>query len=151
MIDLITLLDRNGEREIYTGRIIHDIYRYLEMFGAPTNMTYWGQLSHYCFHSNNDATTSLEPLIESHRSRKKIICGWCGRVERKSDLLIIRGPKFLPPSIRQNMKQYNELHGKTQLNHQDIGTVNPLISNLASNTAIMPQKTVPWYNPSRGE
>ena len=43
MKDLITFLDNNGKYAVYTGGEIHEIYRYLEMNGAPTTLTTSGQ------------------------------------------------------------------------------------------------------------
>ena len=43
MTDLITFLDNNGKYAVYTGGEIHEIYRYLEMNGAPTTLTTSGQ------------------------------------------------------------------------------------------------------------
>ena len=39
MIDLITFLDTNGKHAVYKGGIIHGLYSYLEMIGAPTTLT----------------------------------------------------------------------------------------------------------------
>ena len=43
--------------------------------------------------------------------RQKSICECCGRIGHKADACIIRGPKFLPPSLRRKMNQFNALHG----------------------------------------
>ena len=113
MTDLITFLDKNGKSNIYEGRDIHVIYRYLEMIGDPTTLTTSGHRSHNfgpSSSSNNDATT-LQPIIAALRMRQKRICECCGIIGQKSDACIIRGPKFLPPSLRRNMNQLNALHG----------------------------------------
>ena len=73
-----------------------------------------GQRSHhfvpsYC--SNNDAAT-LQPVIAALRMRQKMICECCGRIGHKADACIIRGTKFLPPSLRRNMNNSNALHGE---------------------------------------
>ena len=39
MTDLITLLEKNGKYDVYTGGDIHGIYRYIEMIGDPTTLT----------------------------------------------------------------------------------------------------------------
>ena len=44
--------------------------------------------------------------------RQKIVCEFCGRVGKKADDCIICGPKFLPPSLRINMNQFNALPGE---------------------------------------
>ena len=36
--DLITCIDTNGKYAEYDGGDIHGIYRYIEMFGAPTTL-----------------------------------------------------------------------------------------------------------------
>ena len=60
--------------------------------------------------SNNDAAT-LQSVIAALRMRQKIICEFYGRIGHKSDACIICGPKFLPPSLRGNMNQFNALNG----------------------------------------
>ena len=42
----------------------------------------------------------------------KSIYECCGRIGRNADDCIIRGPKFLPPSLIRNMNQFNALHGE---------------------------------------
>ena len=44
--DLITFLDKNIKSDVYTGRFINKIYRYLEMMEAPKQLTASGQQSH---------------------------------------------------------------------------------------------------------
>ena len=113
MTDLLTFFDNNGKYAVYTGVDIHGIYPYLEMIGSPTTLTTSGQSSHHFVHSssrNNDAAT-LQTVIVALRTRQKIICEYCGRIGHKADACIIRGPKFLPPSIRIKMNQFNALHG----------------------------------------
>ena len=44
--------------------------------------------------------------------RQKIICELCRMIGHKSDSCIIRGPKFLPPSIIINMNQFRALSGE---------------------------------------
>ena len=113
MTDLITFLDNNGKYAVYTGGDIHGIYSYLESIGSPTTLTTSGQRSHNfgpSYSSNNDAAT-LQPVIVALRMRQKSICECCGRIGHKADACIIRGPKFLPPSLRRKMNQLNALHG----------------------------------------
>ena len=113
MIDLITFLDNNGKSAIYTGGDIHGIYRYLEMIRAPKLFTTSVQSSHHFIPSssiNNDAET-LQPIIAALYMRQKSICECCGRIGHKAYTCIICGPKFLPPSLKRNMNQFNALHG----------------------------------------
>ena len=112
MTDLVTFIDTKGKYALYDGGDIHGIYRYLEIIGAPTTLTTSGHRSHhlgpsYC--SNNDAAT-LQSVIASLCMRQKSICECCGIIGHKSDSCIIRGPKFLPPSLRRNINQFNTLH-----------------------------------------
>ena len=58
---------------------------------------------------NNDVAT-IQPVIAALRMRQKSICECCRRIWQKSDACIIRGPKFLPPSLRRKMNQFNALH-----------------------------------------
>ena len=113
MTDLITLLDNNGKSIVYIRVDIHGICRYLEMIGAPTSLNTPGQSSHHFGLSssiNNDAET-LNPVIAALRMIQKSICEFCGRIGHKYDACIIRGPKFLPPSLRININQFNAIHG----------------------------------------
>ena len=113
MTDIVTFLDNNRKSTVYTGGYIHGINRYLEMIGYPTTLTNSCQRSHHFIpssSSNNDAAT-LQPVTATLRTRQNIICECCGIIGHKSDACIIRGPKFLPPSLRRNMDQFNALHG----------------------------------------
>ena len=105
MTDLITFLDNNGKSDVYRVGDIHGIYRYLEMIETPTTLTTSGHRSNHFGSSssrNNDATT-LQQFIAALHMRQKSICELCGRIGHKADACIIRGPKFLPSSLRRNM------------------------------------------------
>ena len=83
------------------------------MIGAPTALAIPGQSSHHFVpssSSNNDAPT-IQPVIAALRTRQKSICECCGRIGHKADACIIRGPKFLPPSLRKKINQFNSLQG----------------------------------------
>ena len=113
MKNLITFLDNNGKYAVYTGGEINGIYRYLEIIGFPTTLATSGKLSHQFIHSytiNND-TSYIQPVIASLRTRHKSICECCGIIGHKADACIIRGPKFLPPSLIIKMNNFNNLHG----------------------------------------
>ena len=113
MKDLITFLDKNVKSAVYTGGYIHGIYRYLEMIGAPTKLATSGQNSHHFGPSssnNNDAAT-LHPVIVALRMIQRSIYECCGGIGHKADADIIRGPKFLPPSLSRKMNLFNALHG----------------------------------------
>ena len=112
MTYLITFLDRNGKSAVYTGLYIHVIYRNIQMIGYPTTLTTSGKRSHRFSPSSlrNNYAETLQPVIADIHMRQKIICKCCGRIGHKADACIIRGPKFLPPSLRRNMNQFNELH-----------------------------------------
>ena len=45
MTDIITFLDKNEKKAVYTGVDIHGLYRYLEIIGSPTTLTTSGQRS----------------------------------------------------------------------------------------------------------
>ena len=112
MTDLITFLDKNIRYAVYTGGNIHLIYLYLEMVRSPTNLTTSGQLSHNFGPSSyiNSYTAYLQTVISDLHTRQKIILKWCGRTGHKADVCIIRGPRFLPPSLWKKMDQFNTLH-----------------------------------------
>ena len=44
--------------------------------------------------------------------KQKIIFECCGSIGHKAHACIIRGPKFLPPSLRRNMNKFNVIHGE---------------------------------------
>ena len=113
MTDLITFLDNNGKSAVYTVGGINGICRYLEMIGDPTTFATSSQRYHYFSPSSsiNNDTAYLQPVIESLRTIQKSICECCVRIGHKSDACIIRGPKFLPPSLRRNINQFNAIHG----------------------------------------
>ena len=109
---LITLLDNNGKSSVYTGRDINGIYRYLEMMVYPTTLKNSGHRSHHfgpSSSSNNDAAT-LQPVIATTHTIQKSICEFCGRIGHKADACIIRGTKFLSPSLRRKINQFNAIH-----------------------------------------
>ena len=83
------------------------------MIGSPTTLTTSCQRSNNFGPSsstNNDAAT-LKPVIEALSVLKKSIQKCCEIIGNKADSCIIRGPNFLPPSIRININQFNFLRG----------------------------------------
>ena len=62
------------------------------------------------FFKEGDEET-LHSVIAALRMRQKSICEFRGRIGHKYDACIIRDPKYLPPSLRRNMNQFNALHG----------------------------------------
>ena len=85
MTDLTTILDKNWKVEIYTGRYIHDTYHYLETIGDTTNLTSSSNISHSFGNSNNNATSSLQPIIATLRDRQNIIFECRVIIGHKSD------------------------------------------------------------------
>ena len=86
------------------------------MLGSSTSLTTSGQRSHHfvplsC--SNKDEAT-LHPVIAALHMIQNSICECCGIIGHKSDACIIRGPKFLPPSLRKKINQLNAYHGDEQ-------------------------------------
>ena len=113
MTYLITLPDNNGKWAIYEGVNIHERYNYLETIRSPNTLTTSVQI-YYNFvpsSSTNNDTATLHPVTAYIHIIQKTICELCGRVGHNSDACIIRGPNFLPPSLRINIKQFNALHG----------------------------------------
>ena len=137
MTDLITFLDNNRKYAVYTGGDIHDIYRYIEIIGAPTTLTTSVQRSHHfglSSSSNNDAET-LQLFIASLHMRQKSICECCGRIEHKVDSCIIRGIKFLPPSLRRKMNQSNAQHGNKPKEPPREWNIQPLEAHFKSRSS----------------
>ena len=62
------------------------------------------------FSINNDAET-LNKVISNIRIRRKFICECCERNGHTADDLNIRGPKFLPTSLRIKINHFNKLNG----------------------------------------
>ena len=83
------------------------------MIVDPTTFTTSGQLSHSFrpVSSINNDTESLQPVIADLSTRQMIISEFCGIIGHKADACIICGPKFIPPSLRRNINQFNALHG----------------------------------------
>ena len=105
MIYLIKFLDNNGKYDVYTGRYIHVIYRYIDIIEAPKTLTTSCKRSRQFISSysiNNDAA-NLQPVISTLHTMQKIICECCGIIVHKYDASIIRGPELLPPSISRKM------------------------------------------------
>ena len=83
------------------------------MIGAPNTLITSGQRSNIfgtSSFSNNDAAT-VKTFIAALCMRQKSIYECCERIVQKADACIIRGPEFLPPSLRRKMNHFNELHG----------------------------------------
>ena len=136
MTYLITFLDNNEKYAVYTGGYINGIYRYLAMIGDPTALTTSGQRYHHlspsCY-SNNYAAT-LKPVSIDLLMRQKLICECCGRIGHKADTWIIRGPKFLPTSLRRKSNQFNALHGDEPNKPPKECNSQPLSSHFKSST-----------------
>ena len=151
MTDLITFLDKNCKSAVYKGGYIHGIYHYLEMIGYPTTLTTSGHRSHHFSSSSsrsNDAAT-LQTVIADLRMRQKNICECCGIIGHKADACIIRGPKFLPPSFRRNMNQFNALHGDEPKDPPREWNSQPPAANLKSRFS--PSRTNPVVSAIMGK
>ena len=114
MTDLITFLDNNRKSSVYKGVNIHVLYRYLKMIVDTTTLTTSGQRSHnFCTSSsiNNDTEYLYIVIVDLHM-RQITIYECCGRIGNKDYSCIIRGPKFLLPSLRRKMNQFNDIHGE---------------------------------------
>ena len=88
------------------------IYHYLYMIGSPTTLTTSGQRSHHFgpLYSSNYYAETIQPVSAALRIRHKSMCECCGRIGHKADACIIRGPEFLPLSLRRKMNQFNAIH-----------------------------------------
>ena len=112
MADLITFLDNSGKSAVYTELNIHGLYCYLEIIGAPTTLTTSGQRSHhFCpSYSINNFTATLQTVIADLYIKQKIICERCVIIVHKAGSCIIRGSKFLSPSLIIKMNRFNTLN-----------------------------------------
>ena len=72
---------------------------------------------------------------------QKSICECCGMIGHKSDAYIIRGPKFLPPSIIIKMNQFNDLFGEEPTDPSREWNIQPPVAHFKSRTS--PPKTSP--------
>ena len=92
---------------------MHGLYIYLEIIIPPTTLTTLGQRSNNFgpSYSTKNYAATIQPFISDLRVRQKNICECCGRIGKKDDACIIRGPNFLPTSLRSKMNQLNALHG----------------------------------------
>ena len=108
MTDLNTFLDNNRKSDSCRGGKIHGIYLYLEMIGEPTTLTTSGQLSRHFSPSSSitNDTEYLQPVIADLRKRQKSICEFCISIGHKYDACIIRGPKFLLPSLISKINSF---------------------------------------------
>ena len=113
MIDIITFLDKNVKSAVCTGGDIHGIYCYIKIIGAQTTFATSDQRSHHFIPSSsiNNYISYIQPVITVLHLRQKSICEFCGIIGHKADACIICGPKFLPPSLRRKMNQFNAVHG----------------------------------------
>ena len=121
------------------------------MTGDPTTLTTSGQRSRHLrpsYSINNDATT-LHPVIEDLCTIQKSICECCGRIEHNSDAWIVRGTRFLPPSLRRKTNQFNALMVMNQMNHQYNGIFN--LHKLISNPGPLLPKPTLWFKLSWGD
>ena len=142
MTDLIKFLDYNGKYAVYTGWNIRGLYRYLEMLGAPTTLTTSVHLSRRYGPSpstNNDTASLQSVLLDLHMIQISI-CKFFGIIGHKDDVCIIRGPKFLPPSLRININQFNVLHCEEPNEPPRYCNSQPPADNLKYSTS--PPKTI---------
>ena len=137
----ITFLDNNGKLAVYIGGDIPGLYCYLEIILSPTTLTTSGQCS-YRFvplsYTKNDIAT-LQPVIVSLRIIQKIICECCGRIGHNADDCIIRGLKFLPPSLKRSMNQFPFML-MNELIHQE--NVTAILQQITSNPVLLLPKPV---------
>ena len=82
------------------------------MIIVSTKLTTSGRHSHPFVpsYSTNSDTETLQPFIADLCFQQKKICNCCERIGHKADACTIRGPKFLPPSLRRNINQFNDLY-----------------------------------------
>ena len=105
MKDLVTFLDNNGKSAAYIRGNINGLYRYLDIIGATTTLITSDKLSLNfgpSYSIDND-TEYFQPVVAALRMKQKIICECCERIGHKADVCIIRGTKFLQPSLRINI------------------------------------------------
>ena len=81
--------------------------------------------------------------------RQKSICECCGIIGHKSDVFVIRGPKFLPPSLRRNMIKFNALYGEEPKEPPRECNSQPPADHFKSNDS--PSKTNPVISAIRGK
>ena len=72
---------------------------------------------------------------------QKSVCELCVRIGHKYDACIIRSHKFLPPSLRINMNQYNTFRGDEATEPPREWNIQPAEAHLISSTS--PPKTSP--------
>ena len=111
IIDIIIYLGRHGKEAPYGGSGIHYLYNHQDMIGDPTNLNYSGWNYHSFYIKTNTLSVSLVPVIASLRGGKGNICECWGLPRHKYNYCIIIGENFLPPSLRGNKNQSNEIHG----------------------------------------
>ena len=82
------------------------------MIGSPTTFTTSGRRSNHFrpSSSRNNYVATLQPVIAALRKRQKSVCECCGTIGHKADSCIISGTKFLPPSLRRKINQFNAIH-----------------------------------------
>ena len=96
-----------------------------------------GQNSHHFspLYSINNDTATLQPVNSSLRMRQKSVCECCGRIGYKADICIIRGPKFLPPSLIRKIIQYNAICGYKPTDTPRECNIQPPVAHFKSRTS----------------
>ena len=120
------------------------------MIGSPTTLITSGQRSRHFSPSSsiNNDKASLQPVIADLHTIKKSICEYCGIIGHKADACIIRGPKFLPPSIRRNMNKFNAINGDEKNEPLREWNSQTLVAHFKSRTS--PYKTNPAISDTKG-
>ena len=130
---------------------IHELYCYLEIIGAPTILTPSGQQSrHFYFHIPSTMIQQLSSqLLQLSAWDGRVFANYVKRIGYKANVCIIRGPKFLPPSLIRNMNKFVSLPGEEKLIQQESVTAN--LQQLASNPGPLLPKPVLWFHLSWGD
>ena len=113
------------------------------MIGYTTSLTTSGQRSHHfvTLYSINNDTAYLQPVIADLCMRQKSIFKCCGSIGHKADACILRGPKFLPPSLIINMNKFNDLRGEEQ--NEPLREWNSQPTEVHFKSIKYPPKTIP--------
>ena len=107
---------------------------YIDHFKSVLS-SFWFLIFHQQYYRNYTAIYCGSPHITEY------FCEFCGIIAHKDDACIIRGPKFLPPSLRRNINQLNALLGDKPTETPRKWNSQPLAVYFKS--LILPTKTSP--------
>ena len=135
---------------LFRGKI-HGIYCYIEMIGAPNNLTYSGHnYNRFCtLSSTKNYTESIQPVIAYLRVWQKTILKFCGKIDTSLIPESYVSTTYSHQVLGERWTNSTTFMAMKQLIHQERGTAN--LHQFTSNTRSLLPKLALWFWLSWGD